>query len=483
MRWLGAACIVAVLSLTSALATSVEEEMFEDLIMRAENSAMWPGEAFKKIVEGKLLEECLAQPDDACVFELTVTAARESLHADRSLKDVASAQARGGFFKRALSAASRVALGSNRPEVLADIVVEQARAGLVEDALETIDEVRRDPLWYIRSLCAIASAQARSGDEDAKKNLTAAIAIAEQSHHNSELYYASGPAWYFIVEARLDVDGLVGAQESLASLMRAGPYYTPWAIRALSDIAMAQASAGLESQALETFFEARRLTTEKDNAIYLPLVAVAQTNAGYVSHAAKSFHEAVETARRVQDIWSRIDFLSEVSQAQREAGLHENADATANIAVEAARARVDELSKMSDGGLRIARALRNLAYVQTLAGRISEAENTVDRIHGFSQFYYAWAMADLAVAQWEDGRGSDAVATIDAAQESARKIDSRLGWSGQRHGYAIEKHWYRIAVAKATVGDVRGALRVGEQHKGDTRFHIFQGVAELMAKG
>ena len=481
-RQLGATCIVVTLSLSQALAMS-------------------PGEAFKKFVEDRSLEECLEQPNDACVFELAVTAAKESGD-DENLRDVARMQAGNGSFERALSAASRIdEFSSWYPWALADIVVEQARAGRVKEALETADAVWHagsispgkpvqtlNPLWTIRSLCAIASAQARSGDEDAgKKNLTAAMAIAEQSTR-SELY-AIGRAWHYIVEARLDVDGLDGAQRSLESMRRADSS-SWWVILSLNSIAMAQASAGLGSQALETFSEARRLATELASSFYLSRVAVAQMKAGYASHAMTSFSEAVETARKEKHISTRIDVLSNVSQAQREAGLHKNAKATANIAISAARSVVANAKKAMedakgyfffDEELKVAEALMDLASAEILAGRVRGAEITVNKIRGFSQFYYAWAMAELAIAQWKAERGRDAAATIDAAQKSARVFDSEPGKAGEHYWY--ETHWYKIAVAKATVGDVRGALRIGEQHMGATRFHIFRDVAELMAKG
>lgn len=483
-RQLGAACVVVTLSMSQAFAIS-------------------PGKAFEKLVESKSLEECLAQPDDTCVFELTVSAAR----GDEYLRDVARMLAREGFFDRALSAVSKIDILSDwLPWALADIAVEQARAGLVEQAIETAEAVWRagdlfpdtrpvrtyNPLWYIRSLCAVALAQARLGDEDAKKNLAAAIVIAEQSTR-SELY-AIGRAWHYIIEAQVKVEGADAARKSLETMKKADSSEW-WVILALNDIAVAEASAGKQAQALETFSEAKQLarTMETGSSSNLRVIGVAQGMAGLTTQAAATLGEAVEAARKVQDSRARIEILTNVTKSQREMGLHEDADATAKIAIEAARARVDHLSaiqsKIWEAEAKIAKALFYLSSAQIFAGRIRDAERTVDRIRQltevdyFSGFYHVWAMAGLAVAQWKDGRLDDADDTIRAAEENAREFDSELVRRGVGHWYSSEVHWYKVAVAKATVGDVRGALRIGEQHTGDTRFHIFQGVAELMAEG
>ena len=502
MRQLGAACVVT-LSMSQALAIS-------------------PDKAFEKLVESKSVAECLAQPNDACVFELTWTAAVATKwfpngSGNFNLEDVVRLQARNGFFDRALFTVSEIDKGSGTfKNALAYIAVEQARAGLVEEARQTAHAGTLYASQFIRALCAIASAQARAEDEYSKESLSAAIAIAERHFlgHDANGGFNNGRAWYYIAEAQLDVNGLVGAQKSLERMKRANSD-AYWVVLALNDIAMAQASAGLESQALETFSEARRLARRSGTEVqwfsptevqlFSPLsltrVAVAQTRTGFVTDAEASFREAVETAREVKDILKLTDILSYVSQAQQEAGLHRDAHATAKIAVEAARARVDELTATLssydfDLGTRIAEAfeaLLDLASAQIFAGQIREAESTVGRItvgrihrlseshyHPyFSEFYYAQAMAELAIAQWSIGRGSDATATIDAAEESARKFDFESGGRGMRGG----DHWYKVAVARATVGDVRGALRIGEQHTNHTRFRIFQGVAELMVEG
>lgn len=486
-RQLGAACVVVTLSMSQAFAIS-------------------PGDAFEKLVESKSLEECLAQPDDTCVFELTVSATKESRDDDEYLRDVARMLAREGFFDRALSAASKIDKFSHwLPWALADIAVEQARAGMVEEARQTADAVwhagamfpeklvrTENPLWFIRSLCAIASAQARARDEDSKRNLTVAIAIAEQSNR-SELY-AIGRAWHYIIEAQVKVEGVDAARKSLESMKKADSSEW-WVILALNDIAVAEASAGKQAQALETFSEAKQLarTMETRSSSRLRVIGVAQGMAGLTTQAAATLGEAVEAAKKVQASRTRIEILTNVAKSQREMGLHEDADATAKIAIEAARARVNHLlaiqPKIWEAEVKIAKALFYLSSAQIFAGRIRDAEWTVDRIRRlteidyFSGFYQAWAMAGLAVAQWKDGRQGDADDTIRAAEENAREFDSELARRGVGHWYSFEVHWYEVAVAKATVGDVRGALRIGEQHTGDTRFHIFQGVAELMAEG
>ena len=470
---LGLTCVAIMLTMSRALAIS-------------------PEDAFEELAESASLEECLAQPDEACVFELAVAAAIESRN-DDYLRDGASVQASTGFFERALYAASKIDKYSIMfPWALADIAVEQASAGLVEEARQTADAVWRAPwknqLWYIRSMCAIASAQARAGDEASRMSLSEAIEIAEKSER-SELY-AIGRAWRYIVEARLDVDGLDGAQESLES-MRRTKASAWWLVLALNDVAMAQASAGHESQALDTFSEARRLAREMESSYYLSRVAAAQTISGFLDEARHSFRAALDAAGNLQNTSTRIDVLTEVSQAQREVGLHAEASATAKAAIETAHARVEELtaikSEIFEAEVKIARAMRDLAAAQLFAGLISDAETTVQEIYAlsevdyFSGLYYAWAMAELAVAQWRSGRENDAAVTMGAAVESARKFDFELDRRGKGHWYSIEVHWYRVAVAMATMGKIEGALRIGEQHEYTTRFHIFQAVMEVMS--
>ena len=466
---------------------------------------MSPGEAFEDLANNETLEQCLAQPDIACVFELAERAAEESRD-DEALQDVAELQTRHGLFEGALSAVSKMdRLSHLLPWTLAYIAVVQAQSGLVEEALETAEAVWRagdlfpetrpvrtdNPLWYIRSLCALASAQARFGDEDAKKNLTAAIDIAKQSTR-SELY-AIGRAWHYIIEAQVKVEDADAARKSLESMKKADSSEW-WVILALNDIAVAEASAGKQAQALETFSEAKQLarTMETGSSSNLRVIGVAQGEAGLTTQAAVTLGEAVEAAKKVQDSRARIEILTNVAKSQRETGLHEDADATAKIAIEAERARVNHLSanksKIWEAEAKIAKALSYLSSAQIFAGRIRDAERTVDRIRPltdidyFSGFYQAWAMADLAVAQWKDGRQDDAHDTIRAAEETAKEVDTWLRRTEMQHWYSIETHWYMIAIAKAKIGDVRGALRIGEQHSGNTRFHIFHGVAEVMAE-
>ena len=142
-----------------------------------------------------------------------------------------------------------------------------------------------------------------------------------------------------------------------------------------------------------------------------------------------------------------------------------------------------------------------------VAGRISEAKKTVERIRDFSEYYYPRGMAELAIAQWRAGWEEDAIATIDAAQERARKMTSRrvklwdrfwgnpnlylyhalAGDPGHGDAFLDMRMPYEvaeaIALAKATVGDVRGALRIAEKHTGNARFLIFHRVAKVIAEG
>ena len=170
----------------------------------------------------------------------------------------------------------------------------------------------------------------------------------------------------------------------------------------------------------------------------LGYIAEAQASAGDTG-AAQTVSEALSTAHSIKDAYSRVLTLSDIAEAQANAGDTRGAAQTVSEALSTARS-------IERAGPRVT-ALSDIAEAQARAGdtrgaaqTISEALSTAHSIERASS--RAWALSDIASAQAWAG-------DIQIALSTARSIKRAI-----RRALALRG----IAGAQAWAGDIQGAL-------------------------
>ena len=401
-----------------------------------------------------------------------------------TLVAIAAGQTRAGnrtMAARICAAAREAALGigdlSGRDGALQSVVEEQARAGLVDEALATASAIDDEEYW-IEGLGCIVKVQARMGSL-----AVAGAALARVHQALGEAYYdgARGAALGEIALQQTRLSDFAGALETARGIGLASAR-----ARALAAIARAWRQAG-DGGAAETVFAdaldaAREVHDPSRRVGVLRLIAAAQAAAGDAAAAAQTFATAIETTRTITDPLLLLDELrairldierapvgdyaaslqavaaiesgviraetiATIAAKQAEAGDQAAAERTFAVALETAR--------QIDRGWERAQALSAIAPLQARAGDEAAAEATfgaaaAEAYQGeWTQFsdlnaqFQAQSLAKLAAAQARAGRFAAALATAQRIDRGWDRADALRG----------------IARAQAAAGDKAAAAR------------------------
>jgi len=321
-----------------------------------------------------------------------------------------------------------------RSEVLIAIAQSQGQSGLTQEAAATyrqaVHESRRRPFWAIgRSaiLITIAKAQAKAGLlQDAGATLHRARRIASSIRDE--------PPWFW------------------QNLPFAGPVVM--CVEALADVAIAQAGAGLASDATATFDRAHlvalSITSEVDRADALIRLAGALAKTDRAKVAGAIADEAAQAVQSVEKEDRRASMYGAVAAVQAGSGLAIEANTTLDRALAAASSIKDEASRVQfwnsmiatfmklgdfDRAMNAARSIESehsrmkafddLARAHLEAGHLAEALQLATAIE--DRHWRSLIVGNVAVAQAKASQFSDAFATaalIEGEFSNARALAS-----------------------------------------------------------
>lgn len=321
------------------------------------------------------------------------------------LADIAVLQAEAGDIDGALTTAKSINSAHERGMALHGIVLTQVNAGHIAEALQTaqmasgIDSTSFSP----SALANIASAREKAGDHS---GAAATLAQAFQAVQDTDDVYRS-QALHNIALAQADVEGIDGAMKTLESVADSDPTNGMAGIaivkalagdfagaletidngsrhadptRALYRVAVIRAEAGDFAGALTA---ARRISNAYGSrSRVLAEISSAQANAGDQSGAKETFVEALETAKGIDDTYHRDNALHDIAVAAAEMGDQSGASGILAEGLEAAKGIDDTYGRDN--------ALHHIAVAMVERGDIAEALKAAKGIDE--------ALSDIAVA-------------------------------------------------------------------------------------
>jgi tetratricopeptide (TPR) repeat protein len=261
-----------------------------------------------------------------------------------------------------------------RIRTLTAIAGAQARVGSVEEArkiladiLEAARSLKSDVTrgWL---LAAIAEAQAKAGDSAAALEIARSI---KDDLWRTEAHRA-------VVESQARAGDISGALETARGMRE-----DLWRARAWRAIAEAQAKAGDTRTALET---ARGIKHDVTRVEGLSHIARLQAKTGDISEANKLLVEALETARAIKDDAARVTALIAIARAQAKTEDGREAGKILAEALETSHSVKDDFSRTG--------SLSGITEFQARTGHVYDALETARRIE--HDHFRAWALAILS---------------------------------------------------------------------------------------
>jgi hypothetical protein len=281
---------------------------------------------------------------------------KEPQYKDRMLGFIAIEQARLGNVPQALRTAAGVNAPWEKSWIGREVATIQAKRGDVKDALKTAQAIS-DHNMRVEALAAVAAAQLKAKDHaGAQQTWRLAIKVAESIPPSTGRYvgYSRPSAFGAIAQARADSGDIRGAALMLDAIDEPATKCL-----ALMQVAAAQARAGNLRAAQQTADMARDTSL---GHYFQEGMAGALAERGDI-------RAALEIAREITELYSRVEALLAIAKVQAKAGDREGAGRTYRLALQAA-------AKLHDSpGLVGARpaALRNIAQGQTEQGAEQEA--------------------------------------------------------------------------------------------------------------
>lgn len=219
-------------------------------------------------------------------------------------------------YPQRIAEANRIADSVNRDSALLEIVHEQAMAGRYEDAKATVATYVEDK---DRGFAGIVTAQVNRG-------------LYEEAKSTADLIAAPVPrimAYRQIAVAQAkDGDGR-GASQTLLTARDLAQRAENASLKrfTLPIIAAGQAEAGLDSDLQATL----KMVEPSEMVDTLKTVALIKSKDGKLKEAQEYFGEAIKQAKEIKDPMSKDSNLSSISNAQADAGLLDDAKATAEM--------------------------------------------------------------------------------------------------------------------------------------------------------
>ena len=239
------------------------------------------------------------------------------------LTDIAKAQAEVGnaegaaqSIQQALTAATEIEVEGDREWNFHRIAVGQAQTGDFRGALATAQRIK-DNDAHAWTFARIAEVQAEAGEtEGAAQSVQQALAVAAQIEDEDDR------AWAFarIAKAQAKAGETEGAAQSVQQALAVAAQIEDEGLgdSPLKHISEAQAQMGDFRGALAT---AQRIKEDDARVYVLTDIAEAQTEAGDVVGAARLIQQALAIAQRIkEDDYRHVYRLTDIAEAQAQAG-------------------------------------------------------------------------------------------------------------------------------------------------------------------
>lgn len=445
---------------TGILAYTLQDGSFDNQGLQAESMEQIAASAFDDF-------QVVSEPVAATLSDVTqdaieapesttqdVWAAEKAAELDQLAQDHAAegnnAEARETF-DDALKAAADIEDSTYRENTFSAISQHQAQSGDVSNALETAGQIK-DVKLRGETLSAITTERSRAADREGSERAferlmeTAKHVNSEESLDGAHMLefiadYAIGSNDIYqalevcaemdepfrraetltkIAEKQLQLDDIVGAQETITAIENAlgGLENGEERARALSSIARLYATAGQEEKSKQAFSDAMESTdlikSRSKRATVMSSIAKDQYTAGRKDLARHIFAKARTLAGTIMvDTGSRDETLRTITQDQ--ASVSEFAESVKTIAqMESSYAR--------------AIALKNIAHAQMRAGDTASAKASLSQALGASKEINDIELRSKALTEITDAQ----MAQFSGFKMAARNTNQRGVESGRR---------------------------------------------------
>lgn len=415
-----------------------------------------PKESERKAKADRDPTTCFADPTPTCLLDeasQSAIAIAKNEFRDWVLGEILVAQAKAGLVESALETVRLIGDPRLIMVALRDIAEAQASAGRPAEALSAADIIP-DPQKHLEALAAIAAIQISRGDREGASN-TANRLLSGLSQISAPLKRVSLNASAVIIlakagnsaQAAKELQKLKSNAETVAknghrntALRHLANAYAEtgepeMALEILKDVpdvkehtpvlvsaATAQADAGDAEKAIIT---AESIEAVRYRAVVLSRIALAQARAGSNEDSRKTLEKASEAASTIERAFARAYAFERISRALIEIGGFGGKDTFKETLYTAGLIGDDKLR---------AHTLWTLATNQRLLGhelRAQEAEqmaeNATEKI--ISPFTKVWMFSEIALEHLAAGRIDTAGKIFNRALGIAQNIDSPWGRS------------------------------------------------------
>ncbi|MDQ3818026.1 MAG: hypothetical protein M3362_10070 [Acidobacteriota bacterium] len=219
-------------------------------------------------------------------------------------------------YPKRIAEANRIGVSVNRDSALIDIAFEQARARRYEEARATVMSYVEDK---DRGYSSIVTAQVYGGSYEEAKTTASLIASPEPKIM----------ALCQIAIAEANAGDRSGANRTFSTALDLANRAENASLKrfTLPRIAEGQAEAGLDSDLRVTL----GLIEPSEAVDTYKVVAIIYAKRGMIKEAKGYFSEAIKHAKEIKDSFSRDSNLMNISESQADAGLIDDAKATASM--------------------------------------------------------------------------------------------------------------------------------------------------------